>query len=552
MPKEQLPDLMPEGVTLRDWEDHDTLRQSIFDSTKRALADQFPLSYGGVRLELHDLDYDSPKPFDLNEQKEALMSDKYLTHRLTGTYRLFDEKTGALLGEQKATVAKVPYLTDRGTFIHGGSEYAVINQARLQPGIYHRRKESGELEAHVNAKRMTGSSFRIRLEPDTGLYKLDIGQSSLRLYSLLKDMGVPDEELEKRWGKDVLGIQQAGYDRRVFDKAYARLVRKPDPNATREQKIDAIKKALGTTKLDRRVTEKNLSNLFHDKVAAEFRKQASQAQAGGWGQSGAIAGPSSPQDLENPTHPDPAMIREDEDTASDGVSKEDVLAIAMFLNKEMAAGIPLDQSLGKLTDDIREVIDAKMPGLMPEVVEALQAKKPKVAKVVRTKEELDRAAHRAATSPKNKLPLPTKPQQHAGNYRKGKLRLHGLDISIENPKGSVRSGTDKLGKKWSVKMQAHYGQILGHVGADGDLMDVFIGPDLETDSVWVVNQVCPFTGLFDEHKCLMGFSTEQEARDGYLANYAPGWRGLGSIVRFDLHDFRRKLPKFDKTKPIKK
>jgi len=140
--------LPPPGVELTDWNDFPKKRQQIFDGVKQAVQESFPQSQGGVRLELHNLGYENAKPFSLAEQKKALMSDQYLHHKLRGTLRLIDEKTGAVLDEQHQTLLKTPYLTERGTFIYNGSELSTISQARLQPGIYSRRKANGELEAH--------------------------------------------------------------------------------------------------------------------------------------------------------------------------------------------------------------------------------------------------------------------------------------------------------------------------------------------------------------------------------------------------------------------
>ncbi len=539
-------DIYPPGVELRDWEDFGSLRKNIMHGMRDTVAKQFPVTYGGVRLELHDLDYDDEEPYGLDEQKETIMKGGYLHKKLRGTFRLFDEKTGDLLDEKQQTVMKVPWLTDRGTFIHGGNEYATIHQARLLPGAYTRRKDSGELETHFNAKRGSGHSFRVRLEPDTGLFKLDIGQASLRLYSLLKDIGVPDEQLEKQWGPEVLKANQDGYDRRVFEKSYQRLVRRPDPAAGSEDKVKAIHQALGDTRLDYFTVQKTLPNLLQRKMASAF-------QAGG--QTGAVQGTngSTPESGTAPGYVDPAFM-EPPDVQPDsegGVSKQDLLLVAMFLNEKFKAGIPLEQSLGELADDVSAFINEQTPGLMPEVAAGLSGDVRKSAAVIRSKKQLDREAHRAATSPKNRQQLPTKPQKHSGNYRKGHIRLHGFDIAIENPKSSVRKGTAQDGARWSITMRAHYGYIKRTEGNDGDHLDCFIGRDLDTDNVFVVNQINPKTGLFDEHKVLFGYPTLEAAREGYLQNYQPGWRGLGSISRFDVNEFRELLPDLDLTKPIK-
>lgn len=262
-------EIRPAGVALRDPEDFTSARKSIYDGVMEETKQAFPQSYGGVRLEAHDLQYEDPDDYDIDTQKQALLKRQFLGRRLRGTLRLYDEKTGDLLEEQRTTLMRVPHLTERGTFVHGGSEYTTLAQMRLMPGPYTRRKSNGETEVHFNVKRGTGSGFRIRFEPQTALYKLDIGQSQLRLYSLLHDLGVKDEELEKSWGRDVLTANKNAYDARVFEKAYQRLVKKPDPAATREQKVAALRQAFDGMQVNRRVAQKNLPRMFNDKQASD-------------------------------------------------------------------------------------------------------------------------------------------------------------------------------------------------------------------------------------------------------------------------------------------
>ncbi|EPX9364085.1 LPD38 domain-containing protein [Aeromonas veronii] len=147
-------------------------------------------------------------------------------------------------------------------------------------------------------------------------------------------------------------------------------------------------------------------------------------------------------------------------------------------------------------------------------------------------------------------PEPTDAQKEAGNYKKGHLKLQGLDIALENPKGSTRSGTDKDGKAWQSTMAHDYGYIKRTLGADGDHVDVFIGDQPDSETVYVVDQVDPKTGKFDEHKVMMGFADEQAAQAGYLANYEKGWKGLGSIKAMPVEEFKRWVKAGDTTKPV--
>lgn len=157
------------------------------------------------------------------------------------------------------------------------------------------------------------------------------------------------------------------------------------------------------------------------------------------------------------------------------------------------------------------------------------------------KNETDAAAHQAATSPENDRPEPSQAQKEAGNYKLGHVKLGGLDISVENPAGSEREGVDPNGKPWSVEMKSHYGYIKGTVGKDKDHVDVFVKPGTEAmtdgDLVFVVDQK-KGNGHFDEHKAMLGFSSEREARAAYLENYSEGWNGLRSITATTLGEFK--------------
>lgn len=143
---------------------------------------------------------------------------------------------------------------------------------------------------------------------------------------------------------------------------------------------------------------------------------------------------------------------------------------------------------------------------------------------------------------------PTEAQKEAGNYKKGHVRLHGLDITIENPKGSERTGTDKGGKQWSVTMRHTYGYFKRTEGKDGDQVDVFIGDNPSSTNVYVIDQVVD--GKFDEHKVMMGFPSMEEARQGYLSNYEKGWDGLGNITEMSVDQFKDWLKNGSQKKPV--
>lgn len=152
---------------------------------------------------------------------------------------------------------------------------------------------------------------------------------------------------------------------------------------------------------------------------------------------------------------------------------------------------------------------------------------------------------------------PTEAQKEAGNYKKGHVKVDGFDITIENPKGSVRSGKDADGKEWSVTMNNDYGYIRGTEGVDGDHIDVFLSDNPESGDVFVIDQVNP-DGTFDEHKVMYGFKSALAAKRAYKANYSKDWTGLRNITRVSKEEFkkwvnssRRKTKPFAEYKNVK-
>ena len=145
---------------------------------------------------------------------------------------------------------------------------------------------------------------------------------------------------------------------------------------------------------------------------------------------------------------------------------------------------------------------------------------------------------------------PTEAQKEAGNYRKGHIKVDGLDITIEQPKGSIRRGTDANGKQWESEMHNTYGYIRGTESVDGDHIDIFLSDNPTEGNVFVVDQINK-DGSFDEHKVMYGFSDMESARQAYLSNYEEGWQGLGNITEVSKENFKAWIDSSKrKTKPF--
>lgn len=204
----------------------------------------------------------------------------------------------------------------------------------------------------------------------------------------------------------------------------------------------------------------------------------------------------------------------------------------------------------RLDNRVREMIaeadaDAKRREEERAAAAALRTEPPKFMRegVKPTPEQVELAAAETNTEP-------TQAQIDADNYKKGRVNIAGLSIAIENPKGSTRSGEDADGNRWETSMAHHYGDIKGHKGADGEDIDVFIGDNPQSDRVFVVDQIDPKTGKFDEHKVMVGFDSLEQAEAGYRASYEDGWQGLGQTSEMTEADFKRWLKEGDTTQPL--
>ncbi len=135
---------------------------------------------------------------------------------------------------------------------------------------------------------------------------------------------------------------------------------------------------------------------------------------------------------------------------------------------------------------------------------------------------------------------PTDNQKEAGNYKMGHISVKGMKISIENPKGSKRCYVENGVEKYNI-MKNHYGYFNITKGKDGDAVDVFIGPNIDDfENVYCVDQNKK-DGTFDETKVMLGFTSKKEAKEAYLSNFSPNWKGFRCITGVTLRTFKKWL-----------
>lgn len=159
-----------------------------------------------------------------SEQKKAVLEKKDLTVPLKGTIELIHKPSGKVVESKSTTIAHIPYVTNHNTVIYNGSEYENVNQQRLLPGIYSRIRQDGIPEAHINPEARTGQSARIMFLPDKQIFIIMIKNSQVKLYGVLKDLGVSDGAMKSAWGDKIYNANRMLYNGDEIDKLYGILV----------------------------------------------------------------------------------------------------------------------------------------------------------------------------------------------------------------------------------------------------------------------------------------------------------------------------------------
>jgi len=267
-----IPAISPEITEkdLREFAHPQQLRAAIYDKTLAAAQAIQPVQNNRYKLSVTDVHYADPDHFDLTKQKQALLSGGSIGRRLRGTWVL-EDAAGNTLGSKTTTLARIPHLTDRGTFINNANEYSLVSQLRLRPGIYTRKKANGEIEAHANVTK--GPGHKLFLDPKTGVFKLGMQQSEMPVVTLLRAMGVNDAQLRDAWGNELAAANMRKDDAQVITKLHKKLVHKVDPDKSpSEQVVDAFHRMELDPEVSARTLGHPYTNMTSDAILATTKK----------------------------------------------------------------------------------------------------------------------------------------------------------------------------------------------------------------------------------------------------------------------------------------
>jgi DNA-directed RNA polymerase beta subunit len=231
---------------------------------------QFPIETKNYILSVDNIRAER-KEFTADDEKRAILESRSLTYPIKGDLTLTDKSTGKIIDTYKGFSLMDSFgISGKHTLLYKGNNYAVANQLQLRPGVYTRSRDTGELEAHFNTA--TGSSFSVTLDPQTGLFYLEVKSSKIPLAPLLSRIfGIGPREVSSYiptevWNDNLKSV--AGKENKIISDLYNKLVFKKDTNASEEDKILALKSALENSQLSTATTSvtlgKPISSVTHE------------------------------------------------------------------------------------------------------------------------------------------------------------------------------------------------------------------------------------------------------------------------------------------------
>ena len=233
-----------------------------------ALHSLFPINTKKYTVNVNNIEL-KDKEYTVTDQKKALLDGASLFNTIYGDLVITDNATGKVIETiKKYKLAEIPFITNRSTAIIDGNDYALLNQLRLKSGIYTRQRENKVIEAFFNLA--YGKNFRMILEPDTGIFFLEMESTKIALYPILRAFGVSDAELSNVWGTELVRRNAEKTSTKMeseINKLYLKLFlpTPADKLMTQKEKVTKISTYLDKTKMEPEVTLSTIGKQF-DKV----------------------------------------------------------------------------------------------------------------------------------------------------------------------------------------------------------------------------------------------------------------------------------------------
>lgn len=499
----------------------DYIAQQTHTTPEEVKAAQDELSGEAARREYQDMGG--------NVQQDAVSVASDFIRGAKITPESFKAETGYGAEEQRKFVGMIAKAENGGKTIDRLAEELVSYDNAEMNGVLFGGDTSSAKDAILSALQGAGTRGELKQTNETEEQAYIDARNAARDAQYMEQYGMTYEEYlaYEEQIMPTIWREYNNYDEAAFNNMYAeeieQLIKSRENDTTGEEQAD-----------DRGNQVLSEQQVTEQRGSAGSTEPGTEVQAGVQGTD------------ENAVAPEEEQQQEVAQDVPSKAVREKLWKLVNFLNSQYGYNFEDEDSfakwISKKKNNIKWLKDKLPSNLVKEAVSTINdyiklSTKPSISSKIATGE---------AETDTN----PTEGQKEAGNYKKGHVRIDGYDITIEQPKGSVRRGTDADGKQWEQTMNNTYGYIRGTEGVDGDHIDIFLSDNPTEGNVYVVDQVNP-DGSFDEHKVMYGFQSAEDARAAYLSNYEEGWQGLGTITEVSKEEFKKWVNSSKrKTKPF--
>ncbi len=190
---------------------------------------------------------------DYAPQKEARLKGATWAVPVRARLELVDLTTNKVIDKARVKLVDLPKLTNRGTYIVSGTEYQFPLQKRLKPGAYVRVDQAGALQTQINLRK--GRNFKLGVHPEKGHFQVQCeSTTNLKIYPLLRALGVTDAEMVRAWGREVF-VANRVEDPSAFTKDLRRTFEllsygKPAPEGAGDELAAAVRELFAASEWD--------------------------------------------------------------------------------------------------------------------------------------------------------------------------------------------------------------------------------------------------------------------------------------------------------------
>ena len=242
------------------------IREAIHAKVKEAVASKFPIESDKITVVLKNISI-KKNPLTPTKQKQLLLSKGNASDYVICDLEIVKKDTKKVIATlPKHRIMNIPHFSERYSFLVDGNDYNIVNQLRTKSGVYTRKRGNDELESSFNLKK--GANFKLTMNPQSGVFKLNILHATLPLVGVLQVLKATPEMIQTSLGKELYDnntpVSEA-QKQRTINVLYDKLVKYKSAlgdTASVNEKIQSIQQYFSDTEISSETTKITLGTAY--------------------------------------------------------------------------------------------------------------------------------------------------------------------------------------------------------------------------------------------------------------------------------------------------